>query len=458
MKILLVNPPSRSLYTRAEVKGAVPYNAPLTTAVLAAPLLKDGHEVAVFDFNLPGNSDAKFMKALDAKPDYVGITFNTPLFPEAKRLAKMAHDKGIKVLGGGPHASAIPVDTLKETDLDIVIVGEGDFTLPEIMKHDLKDVKGICYKDQGKIKCNPPRPYMKDLDVIPFPAWQLYDLSRYQSPSLVCKKNPLGFFESSRGCVFECSYCNKCIFGRTFRSKSPRRAVDELKHMLKLGFKEIYFVDDGFSTQLERSKEICRLIIKEKLKFPWQLTNGIRVDRVDKELFTLLKKAGCYRVAFGIESGNEEVMRDFGKHTKLEQVRQAVDWATKAGIETWGFFMLALPADTEETMQDTIDFAKSLNLTLAKYSITTPYPGTKLFNDLDKKGLIKSKDWGKYNVYEPHEIYDHPQLSWPIINRYYKKAYREFYFRPGFFLKRAVHGLRHGTLLADMKSFLGTRW
>lgn len=460
-RILILTPSFKSLYSHAQVKEAVPHNAPLTPAVIAAPLLKENHEVKIFDFNLPENTKQKFVDVLhEMNPDIVGITFNTPMFPVVKQICETIKkvNKNIPIVAGGPHASSVPEETLKESLIDIVVLGEGDFTLSDILSKDLKEINGICYKKNKKIFLSERRNYIRDLDILPLPAWQLYDLKKYNSSDLLCKKNPLGFLETSRGCVFNCSYCNKSIFGQTFRYKSEKRVIEEIKYMLKSGFKEIYVVDDGFTTDIERAKKICRRIIKEKLNFPWQLTNGIRVDRVDRELFFLLKKAGCYRVAFGIESGNEEVLNEFGKQTNLKQVIKAVNWAAEAGVETWGYFILGLPKDTEETMMQTINFAKSLNLTLAKFSICIPYPGTRLFAEYDKKGLIKSKDWRGYNVYKPDKLYVHPNLSWNVIYKYSKRAYRDFYFRPSFILKRTASSIKKGTFFQDIIHFFNTEW
>lgn len=459
--ILFVVPPFESIYKKAEVKGAVPQSAQLTFAVLAAPLLEKGHSVKIFDFNFSGNNLEKLIEMIKKeKPDVVGMTCPTPLFHIIREICDVIKriDSKIMIVAGGPHVSSIPKEALKQSLIDIAVVGEGDFTLQEIFTKKIEEVSGIGYKKNNEIICNPRKNYIQNLDLLPLPAWNLYDLSRYKSPKILCKENPLGFMETSRGCVFNCSYCNKSIFGQNFRYKSPERVITEIKYMLKVGFKEIYIVDDGFTTSIERAKKICRMIIEQGIKFHWQLTNGIRVDRVDKELFFLLKKAGCYRVAFGIESGNEDVLKDFGKKTNLNQVRNAVKWAKEAGIETWGYFILGLPADTEKTMKQTIDFAKSLGLTLAKFSICTPYPGTALFYEYEKKGLIKSKNWADYNVYEPHELYNHPNLSWDIIYKYYKKAYRTFYMRSGFIFKRIMYSLKNKTLLEDAKSFLNLKW
>ncbi len=244
------------------------------------------------------------------------------------------------------------------------------------------------------------------------------------------------------------------------RFKSPERVVNEMQYMLDIGFNELHVQDDLFSSDKERAKKIADLVVERKMDFPWMLTNGIRVDTVDLELFQKLKKAGCYRIAFGIESGNQDVLDDVQKGTTLEQIRNAVSLTKLAKIETFGFFMLALPADTEETMQQTIDLAKELDLDLPKFVVTTPYPGTRLYDIYKEKNLINSKKWSDYlqhNVDMSH-IFDHPHLSWETIGKYYRKAYREVYFRPSFIYKRVKKGLKERTLFQDFKTFITTDW
>ena len=186
---------------------------------------------------------------------------------------------------------------------------------------------------------------------------------------------------------------------------------------------------------------------------------GIRADRVDQELLTLMKRAGCYRVFFGIETGSDDVLKIINKGETCDDVRRAVRMSKKAGLEVHGFFMLALPGETEKTMRQTIDFAKELDLDMAKVAITVPLPSTPYFEQLDKAGRIKTKEWSKYNLYFPaRELYDLPGLDWDTVEAYYKRFYREFYFRPRFIIKRFRESLLRGQLLNDIKSFLQVKW
>ena len=191
----------------------------------------------------------------------------------------------------------------------------------------------------------------------------------------------------------------------------------------------------------------------------WSTITGIRVDRVDFELLDKMRQAGCYRVYFGIESGNQEILNNIKKGITLEQVRKAVEFAKKAKLEIAGYFMVGLPGDTEETMQDTINFAKSLDLNLAKASITIPLPATGIFNELDAKGLIKTHDWEKFKFYStPSTIYDHQNLSWSTIEKYYSKFYREIYLNPKFIFKRLKNSIINKTIIDDFKMFIQMKW
>lgn len=454
---------NKLIYKNAKIKAGVPVNPFLNLALLATPVLEAGFTARILDLDLEDNPDACLIQKIkEEKPRFAGITFTTPLYSEASRLAKLIKDTNPAtiVVGGGPHATTFPKEILNDADFDIAAIGEADYTMRDLLTTtDWREIKGIVFKKDGMLFDTGRAAFIENLDELPFPSWQLYDLKKYDILSLSNRKSPPGYLETSRGCPWGCVFCNKNIHGRKFRAKSPKRLVDEIEYMLKAGFREINVLDDTFSTDVERAKAICDEIVKRGLKFPWHPLNGMRVDRSDKELFIKMRLSGCYKVSFGIESGNQEVLNAIDKNIKLDQIRKAVKWAKEVGFETFGYFMIGLPGETEESIKDTISFAKELKLDIAKFNITIPLPGTKMFEAWDAQGLIKTKDWDKYNFYAPsHELYTHPTLSHDILEKYYRKAYQEFYLSPSYLFRRIAVGIKEGVLFRDLRLFLKTNW
>ncbi|MBI4699327.1 MAG: radical SAM protein [Nitrospirae bacterium] len=460
-KILLVNLPFEKIYEKTKIKGVTPSTPPLSLACIAGSLLADKNEVQIFDFNIYDEGTGEFEKTLvQFKPDFLGITFVTPLIREADRVAGIAKkiSPGIIVVGGGPHASSFPESALKETAIDIVVIGEGDFAILDIVRgNDFQDIKGIAYKKGDEIFINEKRLPLESLDVLAYPAHNLYEISKYKVSPAIARKNPVAWLETSRGCLYNCIFCNKSCFGKTFRTKSSERVVDEFIWIKKMGFKEIHLTDDSFTTKIDRAKKICDLLIEKKVNINWATVTGIRVDKVDLELLQKMKMAGCYRVYFGIESGSQKILNRIKKGITTGMVQKAVSLSKQAGLEVAGYFMIGLPGETEETMQETIDFAKSLDLDLAKISITIPLPATEIFNELEGKGLIKTHDWEQFKFYStPSSIYDHENLTWDMIEKYYNRFYRAIYLRPSFIGKRLLFSIRNGTIFSDIKMAIST--
>ncbi|HME54228.1 MAG TPA: radical SAM protein [Candidatus Lokiarchaeia archaeon] len=457
-RILLINP-SRTLGIYEKTKVLVPTAPNLTLATLAAPLLLMKHDVQILDLSLENDVVKTLKKKLNEfSPTYVGITIATPTYKEMEVLGKIIkkHDPKIKLVGGGPHASALPEQTLKGSLLDIVVVGEGDYTFPEIIDDvPMEDIQGIFYKDQGEIIQNPPRPLIENLDTLPFPAWELYDLTRYKTTRSITRKWPVGFIETSRGCPYGCIFCTKAIFGRKFRAKSPERVVAEMEHLLKIGFKEIHPQDDCLSMDLDRAKKICELIIKRKLQFPWIFGNGIRADKVDEDFLRKAKLAGCYRVHFGVESGSKRLLHNIKKGETLEQIVEAVRISKKIGLETATYFMFGLPGESEETMKKDIGLAIQLGTDLSRVAMLVPYPGSPIYEEWERKGYIKSKDWSLYGFHaDMSMVYSHPDVNMQLMKKYYDLFYRRFYLRPSYIVRRAIRGFVHGFFFEDAKYFV----
>jgi radical SAM superfamily enzyme YgiQ (UPF0313 family) len=439
--ILFVNTPSCfASYAGTRVNAVVQVYPLLSHAVLAAVAGKLGKNVDILDLGIVTNWQPALSKRLESfKPDMVCMSVTTPLFKEVAEVSFMIRKQvGREVLlaVGGPHATALPEETLSGSAFDLLIAGEGEAAFAGILQGDnLKKIMGVYYREGEEIKHTPGYSYVKNLDDLPFPAFELYDMKKYKCPRILNKVSPMTNFMTSRGCVYKCSFCNKNIFGNTIRYKSPEVVIEEIKYMLSAGLKEIRFIDDMFTTDINRAKTICEMIIREGLKFPWTLSAGIRVDRVDLDFLNLAKRAGLYQVAFGFESGDQKSLDSIDKGIKIEQGIEAMKLVRKAGLESVGFFMLGLPTDTEKSIHKTFALAKKLSPTYAKITVLVPFPGTRLFDQYEKEGRIKSRDWELYNLHSVADIYEHPHLSPETMDKYYNKFYYEYYLNPAYLTK-----------------------
>jgi anaerobic magnesium-protoporphyrin IX monomethyl ester cyclase len=453
-RVLLINPPSSvAVYNRSKITAAVPQVPVQSLATLGAVLLRDGYEVRVLDLMLSRNPEADVISRIrEFQPDAVGVTFTTPLYNEALWICEVVKRCAPQTLAiaGGVHPTTLPEDTLHKSRFDVVVVGEGDITLPELLAaDDVASVKGICYRSGGDFVRTEPRPLVQNLDDLPFPAMHLYDIHTYHTSRITSKRNPVGGVITGRGCAFDCTFCNKSVFGRKFRPKSPAYVLEEIKYLIGLGYREIHVLDDLFTMDMRRAKRICELIVDEGLDITINLFSGLRVNTVDRELLDLLKAAGCYSISYGPESGNQELLNNIKKGITLDQSRHAMALTKEMGFETVGFFMFGLPGETEETMWQTINFAIELDPDYAKVTLLLPFPSTPLFDELEEAGRILSRDWQKYNFHCTAEVWQHPNLSWDTLKRYYNLFYRKFYLRPRYIAKRFRRGLLTGDVFFD---------
>jgi anaerobic magnesium-protoporphyrin IX monomethyl ester cyclase len=464
MRILLVNPPSGAIvYAKSKVNIAITYAPYLTTAVLAASARAAGAKVSVLDLIISNSPHEDLVTELKRfKPDIVGVTFTTQLFYEAQAIATIAKKINPKVitLCGGIHTSCMPEETLAAGDFDIACIGEGDQTIAELAGGtDPAQVDGLLIKHDGKFIHTPPRQMIANLDDLPFPAFDLYPIHRYKSPRLTSKRDPVGYMESCRGCPYRCIFCS-CVpgFRNKVRKKSPERVVEEFFYLRSMGFNDIHIKEDNFTVDPNRAKQICELLIKRGWDRPWCAPTGMRPKDVDVEFVNLAKRSGCHNLSFGIESGDERVLAGINKKQDLGQIAWAVDLCTRAGIVTKGFFMVGMPDDNIETMERSIKYACSLNLNYIKASVMIPLPGSALFEEYDKKGLILCRDWSKYNFHTAPEIYRHPTLEWSTIRHYYAKFYRSFYLRPGYIAKKTMRDVATGEIVRDVQYFFKADW
>ena len=379
MKTLLIQPNYRRIYAYANSRKITPIFPPLGLAYIAAVLRDNNVEVKILESNAYDLNHKQIKESIEKyNPDIVGITSTTSLIEEAHEIALLCPSK-IKVVIGGIHASSMPEETLKKFKrFDYLIKGEGEFTMLEFIQgKNISKIKGISYRKNGKNFHNPPRELNTDLDALPFPARDLLPMNKYFSVG--AKQEPSDYILSSRGCPYQCIFCaDHLVHGRRFRFRSPENMIKEVEEIYKRGVRDWDFVDDNFTLLPERVDKFCDLMVKKGLhkKMSWRCSNGIRADRVNPSLLRKMKKSGCYMVSLGIESGNEKILKNMKKGINLEKIRLAINWCRKARIETRGLFMFGNLGENEKTMQDTINFSKSLDLDTATFHITIPFPNT----------------------------------------------------------------------------------
>ena len=444
MRILLVSPKSGVWNSRKHIHMGLGY--------LAGALLAAGYkDVTLFDAEVEEEPISTLLAR--ERFDIVGVSSPTPLIYEAWEVAALAKTQGAITILGGPHPTLMPEESMERPQVDLVVRGEAEETLVEIVRQieqqqptassspltacDLSAIKGVSWRDpSGQVIHNPVRPLRKEIESIPWPAYHLFKIEHYTNlQPLTDGLDPHArtyTLVTSRGCPYQCIYCSKPITGNTWRARSPDDVAAEWRHLVHdMKATEIGITDDVWNLKLERAKEICRLLIAEGLnRVPWVTIHGMRADHTDAELFQLMKQAGCKRVGFGVESGNQGVLDSIKKQQTLDDVRRAFGWAKAAKLQTMGFFIFGLPADTAETMDDTIRLALELDPDLANFMIAAPYPGTELWEIARRDGRLFSMDWRDYAIHDEKARFELPTLPPELVEKKWHEAYRRFYFRP----------------------------
>ena len=441
MKITLVNPPYPP-----SVHSHPPF-IPLGIAYLGAVAEKAGHDVTVVDCQAEKLTYDAFRKRISQVPsDIIGATATTLLYKSAMQLiniAKEVHPNAVTMLGGS-HGTFWDENALNEyPSLDIVVRREGETTFIELLdklqtENSFNKVLGITFRNkEGKISRNPDRPFLEDLDALPFPAHHLLPLDSLKRMGKV-----LFPLITSRGCVYWCDFCSTVrMFGRGYRMRSPKNVVDEMEIIHnKYGVNQVTFYDDAFTVNRERVVKICEELHKRKLDLIWDC--GTRVDMVDRELLKTMHDAGCIAVWLGVESGSETILGAMNKRIKLDQTRLAYKAAHNVGLMTIANAVLGFPGETEQTARKTINFIKELNPDDVGFYVATPYPGTPMYEQVNKNGWLRVTDFNKYDTATP--TFETPWLSIKKLAEIRYKAYQEFYLRPGYVLKMMRRGGTYG--------------
>lgn len=432
---------------------------PLGIAYIAAVLERQGHNVKLIDAPaMQYDKEDLVNQARSFGPDLVGISTTTASFTKALAIANEVKAQfGLTVIVGGPHITALPEETLDNPCFDIGVVGEGEMTMVDLADklqsgEDLEDARGIVYREQGRVRRNPERPYIVDLDSVPFPARHLLSpLAVYRPTPSAYRCLPQATMITSRGCPYNCTFCDRSVFGSTYRARSARNVVDEMEMLVeKHGAKEIRFWDDTFNIDARRVIQICEEIRARGIDVPWTCLG--RVNHMNAEVLRAMAESGCWQVDYGIESGNQQLLDGIRKGLTLDMIRTVTKMTREAGIRMRGFFMLGLPDETEETMKQTIEFAKKLDLSAAVFHITTPFPGTELYKTVLESGELDMKaGWDDYSIFSSEASPYVPKgLTHETIEHYQTQAYHAFYMRLSFIL-RQVLGIRS---LSDIRRYM----
>ncbi len=479
MRILLASPESGVWNSRKHIHMGLGY--------LAGSLLAHGYEVDIWDAAV--EEDVEGFKQRLARDPYqvVGISAPTPLIVSAWEAAATAKNEGAITILGGPHLTLMPHESMQKPQVDLVVRGEAEQTIIEMI-HTLErdpgthrlsnqetvkpvrpwpdspsltprlfdpaagwgNILGLSWRDlDGKIRHNPDRPLADDLDAIPFPAHHLFKIERYTN------LNPLTdgldpdarayTIVTSRGCPYKCTYCSKPITGDTWRGRSVENVIAEWRWLVEdLGATEIGITDDIWNLDRQRAKDLCRALIDNHLNHvPWVTIHGMKVNNTDQELFDLMKGAGCKRVGFGVENGDDWMLRHvIKKGQTVDMVRQAFRWAKNAKLQTMGFFIFGMPGETEESMEKTIQLALELDPDLAHFLMAAPFPGTEMWEILEKHGQVFSHnmDWSQIAIQDDKAHFAIGDLDKETVERKWHEAHRRFYLRPKRIARIVVRG------------------
>jgi len=436
-KVLLINPPwvigeNKNLWK--EVASCWPS---LGLGYIAAVLERAGHQVHYLDCSAMHYTVKDMEQVLQnyAAMDYVGITATTPLINNALTIAGLAKKlfPDVKTVLGGVHPSVMPEAVLAHPDVDCVVIDEGEVTMLELVNgQKLDQIPGLGYKKDGRPNFNLPRSLISNLDEIPPPAYHLFPMDKYYPAVGSYKRLPAMMLFATRGCPGRCTFCYRTFHGRV-RKRSARNIINEIKILQRdFGIKEVAFYDDTFTLFKDVINEFCQIVLNEKIDITWSCFT--RVDHIDEELLKVMKRSGCHLILFGVETADEQILRNINKRISLTQAVAVVKSARRIGIETRVSFMFGNQGETEATIKKTIDFAIKLDPDEVQFNITTPYPGTELFQWAKERGYIKSFNWDDYSM--SNVVMELPGVDRQQLQHYYNLAHRKFYFRPKIILRR----------------------
>jgi anaerobic magnesium-protoporphyrin IX monomethyl ester cyclase len=437
---------SKASWINALVTSAT---VPLGLAYLASYVEEHGFRAKILDNNIEHLSRKRFSDYLKrVKPKAVGFSASTSIFAQVLDFASAVKefDKGIIVIAGGPHPSALPKESLQNQAIDIVVKGEGEETLLELLfcllrgKGSLSAINGIFYRENGGIKSNAKRDYIQHIDKLPLPAYHLLPMQKYRhSPFRRVTMKKSASIITSRGCVYNCSFCCNSVFGASVRYRSPDNVLKEVKYLIdEYAVKEIIFRDDAFTLDIERAREIARGIRNLKRDIKWSCYS--RVNHASDGLYREFYDSGCREICFGVESGNQDVLDMAKKQINTDEIEKAIRLCRKYRISSLCSMIIGLPGDSLERVERSINFFKKANPDYMVFCVLVPMPGSELFNIATKEGLLNAEKI-HYTDYVKVFSSSMPPISMCQIPRdqlagLQKEAFRSFYLRPGYLMKK----------------------
>lgn len=451
MKVLLINPPSNSPQPVM----------PLGLACLAAALRENNAYVSILDAWVERLTFEALAARLEDLCDYnlVGVTVSTPAYAYAMKTVQIIRHvlPRAKIIIGGPHPSALPEECIRDNpEVDFVAVGEGEKLIVELTEAlvtgqaDFSKIKGLVYRDQDEIINNGRTEVIRNLDVLPFPARDLLPMRRYQSHPPYRLHKAYATLVTSRGCPYQCTYCSQSVSGQHYRAQSAARVVREIEFLVtKHKIKQIHFYDDDFTLNMRRVEELCDLLLEKKIKILWSCVT--RVDLVNESLLSKMRRAGCWLIAYGVESGDQNILDRAKKGYRIEDVKNAFALTRRAGIRILGYFIAGLPGETYATLDATVKLAIFLEPDFIAWSITAIYPGSHLYQQVlngelgDDSTCIKAPIVEHYSNVSGQSPFAHGhafiyegEIPRAYVMKTVNKTYRRFYFRLRYIIRFVV--------------------
>ena len=440
--IIIINPPAKIKVVR---EGRCEQRAdsyqylmvPISLPSIAAVLQQEGFEVKIFDCIADDISLEELKKRLEKeKPLLAIVNVATMTFNTDKKTAELCKKLNIPCAAMGMHVTTIPDDALKNSEFDFAIRGEPEIISLNLAKalhknKNIKKVKGISFKKAGKIIHNPDEKLIENLDKLPFPARDLLNNEKYIEP---LTQEPYTLVITGRGCPYNCIFCtaNK-YYGKKQRIRSPKNIVDEIEEVIKkYRITHIGMWNDTFTFNKEQVKGLAKEIIKRKLKITWFCNS--RVDTIDEEMMRLMAESGCQAITFGVESLDETILKNIKKGISIKQVENAVYLCKKYGIKSQLHIIFGLPGETKNTLARTIKETIRIDPDYAQFYCAVPFPGTEFRDYVMKKRYLHNVGWENYEI--NNALVSYPRLSSREIQQARKKAYKNFYFRPSYIIRK----------------------